>query len=184
MEFFDIRNRDGSLTSEVKERTLVHRDGDIHGTSHVWIVRQDENGRCDLLLQKRSANKDAFPGCYDISSAGHLPAGQDYLPSALREMKEELGIDAKEEDMIFLGIHEGYSEEIFYDAPFRNHEISHVYLYKKPVEISELKLQEEEVESVKWMDFFECYKEVEKGNPKYCLFTEELDMIKVYLGLG
>ena len=87
MEFFDIRNKDGSLTGEVKERTLVHRDGDIHGTSHVWIVRQDEAGRCDLLLQKRSANKDAYPGCYDISSAGHLPAGQDFLPSALREME-------------------------------------------------------------------------------------------------
>ena len=184
MEFFDIRNKDGSLTGEVKERTLVHRDGDIHGTSHVWIVRQDEAGRCDLLLQKRSANKDAYPGCYDISSAGHLPAGQDFLPSALREMEEELGICAREEDMVFLGIHEGYSEEIFYDEPFRNHEISHVYLYKEPVDISQLKLQEEEVESVKWMEFFEFYKEVEKGNPKYCLFTEELEMIKEYLEIG
>ena len=180
MEFFDIRNKDGSLTGEVKERKLVHRDGDIHGTSHVWIVRPGENGSCDILLQKRSADKDAFPGCYDISSAGHLPAGQDYLPSAIRELKEELGIDAKEEDMIFLGLHEGYSEEIFYGEPFRNHEISHVYLYKKPVYISELRLQEEEVESVKWMDIFQCYEEVRKGNPKYCLFMEELDMIKNY----
>lgn len=180
MEFFDIRNKDGSLTGEVKERKLVHRDGDIHGTSHVWIVRPGENGSWDILLQKRSADKDAFPGCYDISSAGHLPAGQDYLPSAIRELKEELGIDAKEEDMIFLGLHEGYSEEIFYGEPFRNHEISHVYLYKKPVDISELRLQEEEVESVKWMDIFQCYEEVRKGNPKYCLFMEELDMIKNY----
>ena len=180
MEFFDIRNKDGSLTGEVKERKLVHRDGDIHGTSHVWIVRPGENGSCDILLQKRSADKDAFPGCYDISSAGHLPAGQDYLPSAIRELKEELGIDAKEEDMIFLGLHEGYSEEIFYGEPFRNHEISHVYLYKKPVDISELRLQEEEVESVKWMDIFQPYAEVRKGNPKYCLFMEELDMIKNY----
>ena len=47
-----------------------------------------------------------------------------------------------------------------------------------------MKLQEEEVESVKWMEFFECYKEVEKGNPKYCLFTEELEMIKEYLEIG
>lgn len=183
MEFFDIRNIDGSLTGEVKERTLVHRDGDIHGTSHVWIVRQHNNGKCDLLLQKRSAHKDAYPGCYDISSAGHLPAGQDFLPSAIREMEEELGICAREEDLIFLGIHEGCSEEIFYGEPFRNHEISHVYLYRNPVDISELKLQKEEVESVKWMEFSECYEEVKKGNPRYCLFIEELDMIKKYLGI-
>ena len=79
MEFLDIRDKNGNPTGEVKERSLVHADGDIHGTSHVWIVRKNEKGSYDLLLQKRSENKDAFPGCYDISSAGHLPAGQDYL---------------------------------------------------------------------------------------------------------
>ena len=58
-------------------------------------MRKNEKGSYDLLLQKRSENKDAFPGCYDISSAGHLPAGQDYLSSALRELEEELGIKAR-----------------------------------------------------------------------------------------
>ena len=95
MEFLDIRDKNGNPTGEVKERSLVHADGDIHGTSHVWIVRKNEKGSYDLLLQKRSENKDAFPGCYDISSAGHLPAGQDYLSSALRELEEELGIHAE-----------------------------------------------------------------------------------------
>lgn len=180
MEYFDIRNLDGSLTGDIKERQKVHEDGDIHGTSHVWIVRQNEKNKYELLLQKRSAEKDAYPGCYDISSAGHLPAGQDFLPSAIRELDEELGIKAREDQMIFLGIHEGYSEEIFYGKPFRNHEISHVYLYKDFVNISDLHLQKEEVESVKWMDFFECYEEVKKENPLYCLFLDELDMIKDY----
>ena len=40
MEFFDIRNPDGSLTGRVKERNLVHRDGDLHGTVHIFIVRK------------------------------------------------------------------------------------------------------------------------------------------------
>ena len=102
MEFLDIRDKNGNPTGEVKERSLVHADGDIHGTSHVWIVRKNEKGSYDLLLQKRSENKDAFPGCYDISSAGHLPAGQDYLSSALRELEEELGIKAKPEQLHFM----------------------------------------------------------------------------------
>ena len=107
MEYFDIRNEDGSLTGQIKARSRVHEDGDIHGTSHVWIVRRNNGGECELLLQKRSAGKDAYPGCYDISSAGHLPAGQEFLPSALRELYEELGIRAEKEDLIFLGIHKG-----------------------------------------------------------------------------
>ena len=49
----------------------------------------------ELLLQKRSQQKDSYPGCYDISSAGHSPAGVDFIPSALRELKEELGLDAR-----------------------------------------------------------------------------------------
>ena len=109
MEYLDIRTKDGKITGEVKERDKVHEDGDIHGTSHVWIARKNKEGQRELLLQKRSADKDAYPGCYDISSAGHLPAGQEYLPSALRELYEELGIEAKEEELIFLGIHEGLS---------------------------------------------------------------------------
>ena len=60
MEFLDIRDKNGNPTGEVKERSLVHADGDIHGTSHVWIVRKNEKGSYDLLLQKRSENKEHF----------------------------------------------------------------------------------------------------------------------------
>ena len=180
MEYLDIRTSDGVPTGQVKEREKVHEDGDIHGTSHVWIVRADASGERQLLLQKRSADKDAFPGCYDISSAGHLPAGQDYLPSAVRELYEELGIRAQEEDLIFLGIHRGYCEDVFYGKPFRNHEVSHVYLYDRPVDADRLTLQESEVESVKWMSLDQCYEKAEEQDPKYCLFVEELDMIREY----
>ena len=96
MEYLDIRTENGELTGEIKERTQVHTDGDIHGTSHVWLVRYTDKNKkkFDILLQKRAATKDAYAGCYDISSAGHIPAGQDYLESAVRELEEELGIKA------------------------------------------------------------------------------------------
>ena len=178
MELLDIRDRNGNVTGVVKEREKVHSDGDIHGTSHVWIVRVNDEGTLEVLLQKRARDKDAFPGCYDISSAGHLPAGQDYLASAVRELKEELGIDALEEDLHYLGIHEAYSKEVFYGKPFLNHEVSHVYVYEKEVDIDRLILQEEEVESVKWMSLEVCLNEVKNGSPGYCLFEEELLMLQ------
>ena len=46
MELIDVRRKNGSCTGEVKERSLIHRDGDLHGTSHVWIVRKNEKGSC------------------------------------------------------------------------------------------------------------------------------------------
>lgn len=77
-EFFDVRREDGSLTGEVKLRSLVHRDGDWHGTVHMWVADRTPEGKCRLLIQKRSQDKDNFPGYCDISSAGHLDAGDDY----------------------------------------------------------------------------------------------------------
>ena len=61
MELIDLRRNDGTLTGEVKERSLVHRGGDLHGTSHVWLVRyRPSKGSADVLLQKRSHDKDSF----------------------------------------------------------------------------------------------------------------------------
>ena len=39
----------------------------------------------------------------------------------------------------------------------------------------------EEVQEVCWLDFKECCKKVKDGDKKYCLFPEELLMIKKYL---
>ena len=61
MELFDIRTPDGEVTGQAKERSAVHRDGDWHGTAHIWLVRR-QNGRLQVLLQKRSREKETFPG--------------------------------------------------------------------------------------------------------------------------
>lgn len=42
MELFDIRTPQGAPTGDVKERSAVHRDGDWHGTDHIWLVRKRE----------------------------------------------------------------------------------------------------------------------------------------------
>ena len=93
MEYFDIVNEYGEPTGETVSREIAHRDGIRHRTAHVWVVKRD-GGRTQVLMQKRSDDKDSFPGMYDTSSAGHIPAGDEPIDSALRELKEELGIKA------------------------------------------------------------------------------------------
>ena len=58
-----------------------------------------------MLLQKRSLEKDTFPGRWDISSAGHVPAGTSLVETALAELAEELGladVDADELKLAFV----------------------------------------------------------------------------------
>ena len=186
MELLDIRREDGSLTGEVRERTIAHENGELHGTAHVWIVRKTASGAWEILLQKRSRNKDSFPGRYDVSSAGHIPSGSDYLESALREMEEELGIRASAQDLKEAFIHLGYAEMVFYGKPFKNAEISKVYVYEKEVDIAKLKLQQEEVESVCWMEYetalAEIREETKRGSyEKYCIFLDEFEQLGKWL---
>ena len=181
MELFDVLDENGEVSGLVRERSMVHARGDYHRTSHVWIVRDREDGGYDLLLQKRSMEKDSFPGCYDISSAGHIPAGVDYRESALRELEEELGIKAGGEDLILIGYHEGLHDKVFNNKKFLDHEKHAVFLYRKPVDAESLKLQEEEVDSVLFMDIDQILQAARSKDPGYCVFADEIEMIKSYL---
>lgn len=144
-------------------------------------MRKNKDKTYDLLLQKRSRGKDSYPGCYDISSAGHVQAGDEFLPSAIRELKEELGIEAGEEDLEFAGYHKGYMEEVFYGRMFRDSEVSAVYVYSKPVDADRLTLQKEEVESVMWMGLGQCVEAVRNHGIPNCIYLDELEMIEGYL---
>lgn len=183
LELLEECDRQGCPTGRVQARRVVHENGMVHPTAHVWLVRPNDQSGYDLLLQKRSADKDAFPGCYDISSAGHVPAGSDYLKSAIRELEEELGITAQEEDLQDLGLYECCEKARFYGKPFFNHEISRVYLYKKEVKDQDFKLQKEEVDSVAWMDYQILIRKMEDGSFKHCLNKKEIEGIGQALGL-
>lgn len=179
MELLDVVDSEGKPTGQVRERSLVHRYGDRHRTSHVWIVRpgSSKEGGFDVLLQKRSAQKDSFPGCYDISSAGHIPAGGVCLSSALRELKEELGLNVSAEELIPIGMHDATVRASFYDRPFHNHELSAVYVLLRDVDPSILRLQTGEVESVLWMDYDVCLAQMESGALSHCIFPDEFRLL-------
>ena len=52
------------------------------------------NSKNELVMQKIAAHKK-WGGLWTYSAAGHVDAGEDYEDAAKRELKEEMGIDAK-----------------------------------------------------------------------------------------
>src|SRR5579875_505738 len=89
-EQFDRINERDEVIGRVT-RGEVHRNPALlHRSVQVLIFSSD--GR--LLLQRRSARKDLFPGYYCASASGHVMAGDDYERTAQREVAEELGIRA------------------------------------------------------------------------------------------
>ena len=183
LELFDILNEDGSKTGAIKERKVAHREGALHGTVHIWIVRENEKSGYDVLLQKRSDHKDSHPGCYDISSAGHISAGDEIMESALRELWEELGLSVQPEHLESFGTTHVKFEKIFYGKIFRDNEISSDFVYRQPVDIEKLNLQKSEVSEVRWMDYEECRQKVAQGSMPNCINPEEFEKLGSYLGI-
>ena len=180
MELLDICGETGEPTGRTVDRSAAHRDGILHRTAHVWIVRQRE-GVWQVLLQKRSMEKESFPGFYDTSSAGHIPAGEEPLPSALRELSEELGIEASPEQLRSAGIFRNQYEKVFHGKLFRDSEVTQVFVYDGRVEISSLTLQETEVDEVSWFGLEEVRQEIRTDRSRFCVPAASLDVLKEYL---
>ena len=175
-EYLDVVDSNGLPTGETVERSRAHREGIPHRTSHLWLVRR-RNDRIQVLLQKRALTK-SFPGCYDISSAGHIPAGQDHRPSAVRELKEELGVIAEESDLIYCGDMTIFWDDVFFGIPYHDRQYTKVYLLWRDLDEEDFTLQEEEVDGVLWIDLQECVERVAAGTIENCISLEELKLVQ------
>ncbi|WP_455330654.1 NUDIX hydrolase [Exiguobacterium profundum] len=102
-----------------KERNQVHVDGDWHETFHCWFWKEDL-----IYLQRRSMEKQDFPGKYDITAAGHL-ATDETIANGVREIEEELGLSLTFEQLTFMGIF----EDVIELDEFLDREFAHTYCY-------------------------------------------------------
>ena len=180
MEIFDIVDENGNPTGQTIERSLAHTNGVRHRTVHIWIARE-VMGKWQVLLQKRALTKDSFPGRYDTSSAGHIQAGDEPLESAMRELKEELGIAAKPEQLQFVDTFRIQYEKEFHNKIFKDNEIAFVYVYMGEVDIDKITVQEEELECVEWFGLEDVYKECLAHNQKFCVPVKGLEIAREYL---
>src|SRR5215472_10012917 len=87
-ELFDLIDATDHVIGQVR-RAEAHRNPALLHRS-VQVLVFDASNR--LLLQRRSATKDLFPGYFCASASGHVASGDDYAATAAREVTEELGI--------------------------------------------------------------------------------------------
>lgn len=87
MEWLDIVDEQDQVIGRAT-RGEIHAQGLIHRACHMLVF----NSSGQLFLQKRSMSKDADPGLWDSSAAGHVDADETYIDCAVRELHEELGL--------------------------------------------------------------------------------------------
>jgi isopentenyldiphosphate isomerase len=98
-ELFEVFDDGNHPLGYVKERHLVHREGDWHRTAQVYVL----NPQRELLCNLRHPDKDVFASLWDVCIGGHLAPGETYVDGAVREMGEELDVSLQAGDLSFVG---------------------------------------------------------------------------------
>jgi isopentenyldiphosphate isomerase len=142
-ELLDVLDGLGRPTGEVAWKSEVHRRGLPHRCFHCWVYGTDAAGPY-LLVQRRAATKDTWPGRLDVTAAGHLRSGEQPLGGGLRELEEELGLRVGPERLVPLG-----TRRIEQEIPEGcDREFHDVFLLFDSTPPEDLRLQEGEVEAV------------------------------------
>lgn len=137
MELVDIyNNRHENLNYKKGRKELV--DGEYRLSCFIWVI----NSNNQILLQQRPATTKKMPNMWGTTAGGAL-AGETSLEGALRELKEELGINATKEELEFIGSNKRINDYV------------EVWLCKKDVNLEELHLETTEVQDVKWFSIDE-----------------------------
>ena len=145
-EYIDVLTREGQPTGLVDLKSVIHEKGLYHHTAHVWLYTKN----AEVLLSQRSALKTICPLMWDVSVAGHVDAGESIINGALREMREEIGLNLLETDLQKIGVFECFQT---YANGIIDNEFHNTYIGELKVLLSELKPQIEEVQALKLVSF-------------------------------
>lgn len=158
-ELIDILDDQGNRTGEARWKSEAHALGLWHLSVQVWIY----NSKGEVLLQKRAMSKEFFPGIWDLSATGHVAVSEDTFLSAVREIKEEVGLLVKEEDLEFFEIYK-FAQNI--RENLKNYEFAHVYFLRFDGDMGELKFQEEEIDEIRFISLETFKKDLLGENTK------------------
>ncbi|MDE5889145.1 MAG: NUDIX domain-containing protein, partial [Bacilli bacterium] len=123
----------------------------------------------EILLQKRSMTKRFNPGKWGLC-AGHVDSGESLEDAAIREVKEEIGIDITKDDL-----HTFTEKEI--NIRNKNSHIAYFYYVKADIDVNKCTIQEEELSEVKWFNVDYLIELVEKEDTSTVFTKERLSLL-------
>ncbi|NLO49124.1 MAG: GNAT family N-acetyltransferase [Clostridiales bacterium] len=151
-EIWDVYDINHNKTGRYAERGRKLEPGDYHLIVHIW----KHNGRGEWLIDRRAMKRGtSIDGKWE-TTGGAAVAGDDSLSAALRETKEELGIelDPKKGVLIHSDLAKGYAEHTgFLDA----------WVFEHDCPIEDIRFQESETCDAMWATAEKIRDMMEKG---------------------
>ena len=132
VEFNDVYDKNRKLTGKVHRRGTHWHLGEFGLVVCVWV----HDGKGNLLLTRRASGK-SYAGTWE-NTGGAVKAGESSRQAIARELFEETGIRAKDEEFELIDCNRS-----------RNFHFDH-YCLKKEIPIEQIKLLPGETDGVQW----------------------------------
>lgn len=133
VEIWDLYDAKGYKTNRTMVRGEDVPAGMYHLGVHIWPI----NRKGEFLIQQRAQTVQWKPGVWAVTG-GSAVSGEDAMTAARRELREELGYDASEDEMIRVACLK------------RMNSFCNVFSIRIDLPADAFLLQKEEVQAVKW----------------------------------
>lgn len=134
MEKWDLFDKKRQPLNRTHNREDIMIIGEYHTIVSIWTI----NTKNELLLTLRHPDKKDYPNFWE-NTAGSVLAGETSNAGAIRELVEETGIIASENELSFLGTQR--EKTAFVDT----------YTVRKDYKRSELTMQDGETIDAQWV---------------------------------
>ncbi|MEM9833021.1 MAG: NUDIX domain-containing protein [Bacteroidota bacterium] len=134
MEEWDLYDKHRVKTGKVVKRGDIFNPDEFHLVIHVCII----NSNNQLLIQQRQPFKEGWANMWDLTVGGSAHAGETSNQAAERELFEEIGYKADlstARPAFTVNFSRGFDD---------------YYIVQSDINLATLRLQEAEVQSVKW----------------------------------
>lgn len=133
MELVKVLDKKNEYTGNIKDRKELI-ENEYRNLIHIWVI----NSNGELLIQKRSSLKKHYPNLWSVTS-GCVHLDESFVDTCKRELKEEINVELNENNLEYV-------------MSYKLREVVvQVYVLYQDVDVSKIKLQEEEVLDYKFV---------------------------------
>lgn len=127
-----------------------------------------QNGKGELWIPRRTADKRIAPNGLDMAMAEHMGVDETYLDAAIRGFQEELNLVVEPSDLKLLGILSPLASLPYFGA---------YYLYQAD---EEPVYNTEDFSEAHWMTLGEVLSRIENGETTKLCLKPGIELLKIY----